>query len=374
MNFSNKIEKYLRDGLVKRNAGPHGMDLFCYTKQCFFNFGWDEITKHCRGVVYDKNGKQLSFPMPKIFNIGEVPETDGSLIQERMRYEKYEVAEKSNGHLCIVFYNPETREWYNTTKGSWYMEFVEKDRKLLEDLGIMKALESRVEIFGQYTFCFEIIAEYDKHTLYDVQRKKFGRDTAVLLTVRNAWEDKHHQGVKVFADAIGADCVEKYIFNTDLHEWYDHTNTEGYVVRFIKDDLRVKVKCNEYLNMRFKNSFEGGKQFIKVFEQYEDTPEAYNHIPEEYHRLYDHFVTQLVLYTTKRIRDSGILEYVQTLDGNDHWKCKALGLNQEFDPLIKSFGFSIIRETPFKNIMGFFKEFAEQYDFSKITLKTDNLF
>ncbi len=256
--------KLADEGLLKITQLPDNprLELVCYTKQCFFGKDtWNDVTTTHRGRLY-YDGHPVNKPFDKIFNVGEVESTYNEVIRKRMAQQNYEVYDKANGHLFIVssFLDLEGNQHLAySTKGS----FPGPDNDLLNaDVKLFKEQHENdmmmmCQEFPIGTWMFEAIVDHDKHSMYEQQVEQYGNNTFVLLgcnmMVFKEWRDVDYKYLKRMAGIIGTPVVKKYSSDLgDLDEWKDHSNIEGYVIKF-DDGFRCKVKTTEYWQNRFKN-------------------------------------------------------------------------------------------------------------------------
>lgn len=263
MNTYNQAKELVNQGLLSvRSDGE--VEVFCYTKECFFGTDtWNDITKSHRGQMY-YNGVPVNKPFNKIFNIDEVPETAIDIVMDRMTQEPYKILHKSNGHLFIVSCFVDNDSWKvkYSTKGSLPNpgnDLLNNDIaiwKLHYEQNFLETLSSDSSV-THVTLMFEAIVSHDKHTMYDLETEKYGTDTFVLLggnvsKGNGSWTELELQYLQNIANQTGVPVVEVF---SDLPgaptDWLDHTNTEGYVIWFENGD-RVKVKTKEYWLARTK--------------------------------------------------------------------------------------------------------------------------
>ena len=355
--------------LAARQHPTLDLTLYCYTKKAFYDSNWPNELKKCRGVSFNSNGDQVSFPFDKIFNIGEQWETQDIIITTGLRTRPYELLEKSNGHLCIVFRYK--GEWLVHTKGSWVMEFSERDRELLDNMGVLDKLEQHEECHVM-TFCFEIIADYDKHTTYEIARAKYGRDTAVLLGIGTSQNIIfNHEMLCKAADTIGCDVIEKYNFDGEcLKEWYDHTDTEGYIIHFLDDGMRVKVKTNWYLNERYKKEFVNGTKIIKLFQKYGLSEQSFTEIPEEFHHKLYAIAQAFNDYTSAWERENDFTEILMNVSGTQEEKCRQIA-KMDLPSKLKSVLFSTIRGKRVDSHKLFVDDFVESFSLDSVVRAQD---
>jgi hypothetical protein len=252
------LNAYVEDGrLSRKTTTRNGVDyeIYCYTKLAFFAFNWDEILISHRGKVYRSDTFQpINNPIPKIFNIGEQPESSMERLEQLLEEEPYEILDKVNGHLVIV--SPDASTQFKnvlvSTKGS-FEGFVEKDEDLLHRMGVLRQIKHHSL---NYTLMFECLAEYDKHLWYEEQKARYGgEDTMVLLAGvdNNTGEECTYDQLLTISWIIGSRLATKYphLEGTDVNKWFEHKGIEGYVVHFPAIGQRIKVKTKEYTTLRY---------------------------------------------------------------------------------------------------------------------------
>lgn len=370
MNYLELFEKYTEDKRVIIRKHPT-KDLYIakYTKEQFFRHEWDDLTiNNCRGHVYDADGSILSNPMFKVFNVGEHRTTQLEEIQKRLSLyseEEIELIEKLNGHLCTLFFDG--KEWMNTTSGTFDGEFVAPDMEVLTEIGFMDFLNNNKEYQG-YTFCFEIIASYDKHLMFDETIKRSdGKNTAFLLYAYSP--DKgvlSYDDLRIISQKSNVLLPKRFplsIFK-NVEDLLDHENTEGYILRF--PDLTVKLKTKWYLSERHKRGF-NNKNLKDIFIEYGDTGEAYILLPEEYHLKYAEIIVEYNKFFNTLYAECdkliNMFKVVLMSKGQLNTKelSKYIGLNVG-DGLIRKVCFDIIKEkyTSSELVKRFFVKSSEE--------------
>ena len=263
--------------LIMKTLGD--VELFCYTKEEFFSRdNWDYVTKQHRGKLYLK-GRPINKPFPKIFNLDETPECSEDNVKFLLEtQDDWRIYDKANGHLFIVSYYIDDEGFYQvamTTKGS----IVPSEENVLLTKDIELFNEKYKEFYDGYvmegynryciplryaTLMFEVIADYDKHTLYDIQTKMYGNDNCLVLLGGYYSNDAINWcNIELnFIESCGQTVCAEHEVNTrvafhkfnmnDLASWKNHIGTEGYVIHFPEIDFRVKIKTNEYWKLRFK--------------------------------------------------------------------------------------------------------------------------
>lgn len=269
----NKLQPYL-DNKLLRKSSLGDVDIYCYTSNCFWDKdSWDDITKSHRGRIYYK-GKSVNCPLPKIFNIGEQPETALDVIEHKMATIPYTIMDKANGHLFMASVYDVEGELHVTyhTKGSLP---VEGNDLLNNDIALFKQyIEEKLLSVGNkirnLTLMFEAIVEHDKHTLYENQVATYGNNQFVLLAgsylTPDGWRFFDRVNLKALSMMLGCPIVKVYNpeeLPISLNNWYTSTGVEGYVIRF-EDGSYVKIKTKEYWLLRSKNDLSADR-IMQIF-------------------------------------------------------------------------------------------------------------
>lgn len=318
-------------GLLKeKKSGDYS--LFCYTQDCFWGQDtWDETTESHRGALYYK-GIPVNAPFKKIFNLGERPETSLEEISKRLNNEPYHIYDKANGHLfivsCFIDDNDEQRIVMHTKAG-----FPGESNDLLNnDIELFltyhsSQLMSLLKIFPCCTLMFEAIVEHDKHTMYDEQVEAYqaGKNFFVLLgmhifTEEGEWINVDYPSLKDIAEfVLKAPVVIKYdSVEGTPDKWALHTDREGYVIHFLEDNFRVKIKTKEYWALRFKKDL-SAERIIAMFRQAGFT-RIHKKLPEE--------VAEKIINVLKL--NYGIWytdEYVKVGEIHEKWITEAIRMN-----------------------------------------------
>jgi RNA ligase len=214
-----------------------------YKDECQYNNFWPTFARISRGTILDmKNQKVLAFPFEKFFSLDQMPETSYEILKA---LGPFEVSEKLDGSMGILYRVPSTGEYRITTKGSLESEHGEYATSILpEHL-------KRPEWVEDYTLMFEIINK--KFQIVVDYSKKPGYNEGLYLI--GARKRRSHQlctysEVQTLAKHLNLPTFKTYEFN-GLDQLIALAKDlpvleEGFVLRF-KDDLMVKVKGSAYL-------------------------------------------------------------------------------------------------------------------------------
>jgi len=140
----NVLNEYIENNLITVNKHPeYDIYILNYTPKTQGNGLWDDYTLSCRGLVIDANGNILARPFQKFKNFEEHDPKEIDMSKP------FEIYEKMDGSLIIVFYYDVKREWIVASRGSFISE------QSLEAKKMMGLKTEKLE--KGYTYLFEII-------------------------------------------------------------------------------------------------------------------------------------------------------------------------------------------------------------------------
>ena len=244
MEFLKKIDwtilnDYISRGLIMINKHPeYDIWILNYTPETQYTRAWDLYTESCRGLVIDVDGNILARPFKKFFNYEELDPNIINLNQE------YDVLEKMDGSLGILFYYHVKDEWIFASRGSFISEQATMGLKILKQ----KNIDFYIFDVTQ-TYLFEIIYPtnrivVDYGEIWDV----------VLLGVINTFDGNEINYSSIFDKySKHLTIVNKLTITnilTDLSKLkeLEEDNKEGFVVKF-NNGFRVKLKFDEYVRL-----------------------------------------------------------------------------------------------------------------------------
>jgi RNA ligase len=229
-----EYERLRNEKLVKINKHPSlPICNINYTSRVNFRKGkWSKELLIARGLVVDNNGTIIGRPIPKFFNDYEITPPSGD----------FEVTEKMDGSLIIMsFYSGEA---VFSTRGSFTSEQAMKAKE------IYTRKYSHIETDQAFTYCFEVIYPQNKIVVdYDEVEDLF------LLAKINTET----------GEEIDDSCfkqVKKYNLTYDEMKKMDLRNKEGFVVRFLENNFRMKIKFKTYILLH-KNKTISREQILK---------------------------------------------------------------------------------------------------------------
>ena len=189
----NKYFELMHQGLVYIKKHPqYPLYLLNYTPRTQYRQKWCKELVHARGLVVDKDGKILARPLPKFFNHYEINDL------EKLQDEEYEVFEKMDGSLVIMFYYENYLIF--CTRGSFISEQSAKAQE------IFRAKYKHITINKECTYCFEVIYPENKIVVnYEDLEDLF------LISITHT-----SSGKEINIDATGFKTVNK-VANTSIH-------------------------------------------------------------------------------------------------------------------------------------------------------------
>ena len=223
-----QIKPYIEKKLISEQAHPEDNDvrIFNYTQHCQFERAWDDITTQCRGLIMNiKTGEILARPFRKFYNYGEHIDK-GESIPEGMP----QITEKLDGSLGIM-YTLNGKTWI-ATRGAfmseqavWATEWW-RDNKGDEPYG-----NDTTHLFEIIYPANRIIVNYDFEGLVHLA----SLDTKTGLPVDSMMPVKSAMRIRV-------DDFEELLK-------MDEPNSEGFVVYWPNEDIRMKIKFPEYVRL-----------------------------------------------------------------------------------------------------------------------------
>jgi RNA ligase len=222
-----------------------GLVMLHYVDACQYNNIWTPFARLSRGLILDmKNQKVIAYPFDKFFNLGQVAETKYTVLQD---LKEFEVSEKLDGSMIIMFKDPNTNKLTLTTKGSFDSEHGVYANALPFSSQFLVNAERYT---NRGTLVFELIAKPFQIVVdYRIKGYKEGlyligyRDhiTGKLATFNEVAKIAGMLGVSTFK-TYSFDSLDKLIATVkDLP-----VLEEGFVLRY-PNDLMVKVKGEAYL-------------------------------------------------------------------------------------------------------------------------------
>ena len=230
------LNQYIDNNLIIANKHPdYDLWILNYSPKVQSKKIWDLYTLSCRGMVIDEYGNILARPFKKFRNWEEHSPEEIPIGQP------FEVFEKMDGSLIILFYYPAYKEWIVASRGSFISEQAEMAKTLID-------IHAYSRLNKKCTYLFEVIYP-ENRIVVDYGNKK---DLILLTRIET------DTGFELFYNdlrSIYSKCfnvVEKININSlkELIEWKKNgeENREGFVIRF-ENGFRIKVKFSEYVRL-----------------------------------------------------------------------------------------------------------------------------
>lgn len=220
--------------LTMRKHPSENIFIINYTHRVQFEKKWNEYTKSCRGIICDSEGKIISRPFDKFFNLNEIEETK----EKNLPKETPKVFEKLDGSLGISYFIND--KIFIATRGTFDSEMAIEANKILESKKIPSCKFDKSK-----TYLFEIIYPENRIVVsYDY------RDI-ILLAVRDTRTGEYLDYIreakklglnyaKEYNIDFNLETLKKFISKKKAHEF------EGFVFAY-SNGLRVKIKSLNYV-------------------------------------------------------------------------------------------------------------------------------
>jgi len=232
----NVLNTYIENNLIIKNKHPeYDIWILNYAPKTQAKKYWDEYTMSCRGMVIDAEGNILARPFQKFKNFEEHDPSEIDMSKP------YQIFEKMDGSLIIVFYYETKMEWIVASRGSFISEQSVEAKKMI-NANIYRQLNQNC------TYLFEIIYP-ENRIVVDYGDK---RELVLLgnIITSTGEELPHDTLVRLYSKYFTV--VKRFELENvnDLSELkaLEENNKEGFVVRF-EDGFRVKVKFTEYVRL-----------------------------------------------------------------------------------------------------------------------------
>lgn len=237
------LEKYVAGGYVTKQVHPkYPLAIYNYTQSTQYEKNWDAVTLSCRGLIMDtETGKIVARSFPKFFNLEELDDkTKTALLSNH----KVSVQKKMDGSLGIIFNYK--GEWILCTKGSFTSEQSIKGTEILTKKYELEKFNPAV------SYICEIIYP-ENRIVCDYQNA----ETLVFLTafvdnveleedaIKNVFLES---GIEINDTVYSTSYIEETNFNLLSNLKAENIeNEEGYVLRFMPSNYRIKIKFNDYI-------------------------------------------------------------------------------------------------------------------------------
>ena len=257
------FKQMIKEGYVSEQKHPtEDLFIYNYTKKAQYEYLWNEVTKKCRGLIMNNEGKIICNPFEKFFNLEEL-ETKNQKIPK----ENFEVYEKMDGSLGILYWIEDVPAI--ATRGSFTSDQAFEGTKML--LG--KYHHTIKNLDSTKTYLFEIIYP-DNRIVIDYGDKR----ELILLAIRNT-----ETGNELPLKDIGFPVVKRFDGIKDFRKLkeFEEDNKEGFVIKF-KSGFRMKIKFEEYKRLHRIFTNVSNRSIWEILKDGGDFKELIDRVPDEF--------------------------------------------------------------------------------------------
>ena len=306
MKFLEKIDwkvlnEYIEQSLIVANKHPeYDIWILNYSPKAQSKKFWDEYTMSCRGMVIDAEGNILARPFQKFKNYEEHDPSEIDLSRP------FQIYEKMDGSLIIVFYYEARMQWIVASRGSFISE---------QSIEATKMIGLKTEKLNtNCTYLFECIYP-ENRIVVDYGET---RELVLLANIITSTGEElpHDEVLRLYSHYFTV--VKVFAFDiknkNDLMLLEEVDNKEGYVFR--DGNFRFKWKFDEYVRL---HSILTNVSNLVVWEHMRDNyefDELLDRVPDEF---YD-----WLKRTAKKIQDDfneierkALLEFVRIYHINE---------------------------------------------------------
>lgn len=272
-----ELDKLINEGMIIDNRHKSlPLTIFNYSKIAQFQKNWNDITLQARGLVIDDNDKIIARPFKKFFNMEELKANE-------IPNENYEVYKKMDGSLGILFYY--ANAWHMATRGSFTSEQAMKGMSIFNSK--YKRLIPHLDV--ELTYLFEII--------YSENRIVVDYGTTEDLILLGAIHSESGNEIDIKDINLPFTKVESYeITNFEDLKNRNTQNEEGYVIKFIPSNFRMKIKFEDYVTLHGIVTEFSTKKVWEILKDNQDLEKLLEMVPDEFYDkvklVYDHLTEQ----------------------------------------------------------------------------------
>ena len=297
------------------------------------------LRRECRGIMFSKDGKILSRPFHKFFNLGEREET----LPENLNFnDYYKIQEKIDGSMVRpVFLDGEFH--FATRKGVTDVALAAREVfiKLDKDNLMLQCLIQWINI--GYTPILEYIGPENRIVI------SYDRSDLVLLALRNNEYGSYRDGDMIdrkfhsIYDIYPGSSVIEHFMSGQSHDFKSYIERvrkdegrEGDVVVFL-DGYRIKIKSEWYVNLhRIKDEI-GRERFIALKALDNTLDDALGLLSEADQKDIKEIAEQFLQAYSAKLVDinrniTNMMQWVESRDDKNSRKAIAL----EFIPTLKN--------------------------------------
>jgi RNA ligase len=261
----------LEGGFIRKQKHP-SLDLYIYnySEKAQFSKMWNTATLACRGLIVDGEGNIVARPFPKFFN-WEEPKPKGKKFQMSLD-EPVVVTDKMDGSLGILYRAVPGSKTVTriATRGSFESEQAKRGTEILG------TKYSHFYPPDGWTMLFEIIYPENRIVL------DYGDMEDLVLLGGVDIESGTIVGPESFPRWFGPK-TQTFPYKT-LREALSvapRPGKEGLVVRSLMDDLMIKLKQADYIEL---HKIVTGLNERVIWERLSEGRDAFEGIPDEWHK------------------------------------------------------------------------------------------
>ena len=263
------LQEYVDKKLIIINKHPeYDIWILNYSKETQFTKTWDIYTMSCRGLVIDAEGNIIARPFEKFMNYEEY---DPATIDWS---EDFDVFEKMDGSLIILFYYKLVSKWIVASRGSFASEQALEAQKML-DVSLYDKLEEYM------TYLFEILYPQNRIVCNYGNRREL-----VLLAVietSTGYEIPYENVLVSYSKYFTV--VKKLELKSfdELRKLINagEDNKEGVVLRFT-NGFRLKMKFAEYCRLHTIVTNVSNLVVWEHLKNNDDFEELLDRVPDEF--------------------------------------------------------------------------------------------
>lgn len=282
------LRSHVAAGLVSAKRNPDDdLTIYNYTPKTAYDNAWDDVTRACRGLIVDDDGKIIARPFPKFFNYGDTDNYDEEITPDT----EVTAYDKLDGSLGIVYWDKKGQPQV-ATRGSFTSVMAIHASEKIKDLLIPH--------FENVTMLVEIIYPENQIVL-DYK----GKDDLFLLGGIHIPSGDFLSPLDVFTEIRGVYpeggfryLAQNYNEISTVQDALNHlnrVNREGFVLHTL-DGTMVKVKQEDYVSMH-RAVFQTSKRTVWYGFAYD--------VLEKTGRPFEEVATKKIKPLLKEIRDSG---------------------------------------------------------------------
>jgi RNA ligase len=279
LNIPN-LEKMVAERYISRQKHPTAdLYIYNYTEKAQYDKVWNNETLQCRGLILDSEYNVIARPFPKFFNLGELPVSQSRNLQKKMLAGTldFTVTDKMDGSLGIMYWDGERHAI--ATRGSFVSDQAKRATEIFHE--ILSGWHPNGQT-TEYTFLFEIIYP-ENRIVVDYG----GEEKLVILGIIETatGEEVPYEEIleQVELGQMPFPLVERFDGINDFDEIAERPNAEGYVVHIPSQNLRFKVKFEEYKRLhRIVTGF-NAKRIWEYLSEDRSMDQLLDNVPDEFY-------------------------------------------------------------------------------------------